>query len=614
MKAFITTVDAIFHNTISEEYWDKTKALKIPMHQREYLWEQKNISDLIGDIQIRDKFIGMIILDEKDNCYEIVDGQQRLTTIYLSLAIVFNRYKGSQKEQQVIRNYLCQGEELRLQNESVGKYLSIEDNEASLKFDSESDIYKQENTFTDAFAEINDLISEGKHKEFKEKLLTCTVLVLVRNSNSEDREAIEQVFLDINEKAKRLDHASIFKGYCFKNYDESYHAELKNLWIRLKKIYTKFHTFSEKDYCLDDYIYTYLLLEVNGNMPKDLSPGGRHFLEDKDMDQTEEILSKMINYGEAVCCFEESINDNQYLFEDICDDYKSYKTGSEHLITNIKKYLNAVIEYKSAQYQKLPLFYLVYSLRNNSQWNKALKMNEFMAISSNLYIYAMLFTTSSSKKSKSRIDHTIHDILEISESNVGDLINASKELREGLVSEFTMPGNISSFDSLSNLYTLMDLYNHEKRRFDKTYINQGEQVFTIEHFIIPDGKNGKIIWSVDDGTEIPLYLHHADMKKRTINYLIVEKKLNNDILLDKDIITKITLIKDYYKGVLPKHISLFVEEIEKMPTYKALQKIKGSHDEDHVKDVYLTFINDYFSEEHQSHMLSTITDSMKNSL
>ena len=84
------------------------------------------------------------------------------------------------------------------------------------------------------------------------------------------------------------------------------------------------------------------------------------------------------------------------------------------------------------------------------------------------------------------------------------------------------------------------------------------------------------------------------MKKRTINYLIVEKKLNNDILLDKDIITKITLIKDYYKGVLPKHISLFVEEIEKMPTYKALQKIKGSHDEDHVKDVYLTFINDYF--------------------
>ena len=65
---------------------------------------------------------------------------------------------------------------------------------------------------------------------------------------------------------------------------------------------------------------------------------------------------------------------------------------------------------------------------------------------------------------------------------------------------------------------------------------------------------------------------------------------------------------------MPKHISLFVEEIEKMPTYKALQKIKGSHDEDHVKDVYLTFINDYFSEEHQSHMLSTITDSMKNSL
>ena len=81
MKAFIASVKEIFLNTITNSIWNKEKTLKIPLYQREYEWDASNVDELILDILNRDKFLGMIILDEKEDCYEIADGQQRLTTI-----------------------------------------------------------------------------------------------------------------------------------------------------------------------------------------------------------------------------------------------------------------------------------------------------------------------------------------------------------------------------------------------------------------------------------------------------------------------------------------------------------------------------------------------------
>ena len=66
----------------------------IPRYQRAYAWEEKEIEQLIDDIcddndPKRDYYIGSLIVarrkagDEVE--YEVIDGQQRLTTIYLLL-------------------------------------------------------------------------------------------------------------------------------------------------------------------------------------------------------------------------------------------------------------------------------------------------------------------------------------------------------------------------------------------------------------------------------------------------------------------------------------------------------------------------------------------------
>nr|WP_314447086.1 DUF262 domain-containing protein [uncultured Lachnoanaerobaculum sp.] len=307
MQAFITSVEDIFSNKISDSTWKENKKLKIPLYQREYEWDTSSVENLVLDILNRDKFLGMIILDEKEDCYEISDGQQRLTTIILSLLSLYNNYKGSPMEQSVLKRCICD-ENLheRISNESIGNYISKDKDNECLKvaIDKEQDVYNQKEAFENAYDTINGILSKNdSYKEFKGKLKKCTFLVLIKNIESSNSDAVEQIFLDINEKSKRLDNASIFKGYCFKIYEGFFQDDLKGLWIRLKKAYIAFKEFSGENYKFDEYIYTYLLVTEAEDMPENLSPEGRHFLEDKDMDDVNRILTQMVEYGERVYSF-----------------------------------------------------------------------------------------------------------------------------------------------------------------------------------------------------------------------------------------------------------------------------------------------------------------------
>ncbi len=77
------------------------KELVIPLYQRPYKWTEKNVSQLLEDIfefvigQNKDYRIGNIILhSDKDNKDNVVDGQQRLTTIWILLKTLDNNFEG----------------------------------------------------------------------------------------------------------------------------------------------------------------------------------------------------------------------------------------------------------------------------------------------------------------------------------------------------------------------------------------------------------------------------------------------------------------------------------------------------------------------------------------
>lgn len=79
----------------------------VPDYQREYVWTEKEVNQLLEDIneQIdvgisREYFIGMVLVSpaSQRNHFEVIDGQQRLTTFFLLLCALKNLFKGEPQE------------------------------------------------------------------------------------------------------------------------------------------------------------------------------------------------------------------------------------------------------------------------------------------------------------------------------------------------------------------------------------------------------------------------------------------------------------------------------------------------------------------------------------
>lgn len=82
----------------------------VPDYQREYVWTDKEVQQLLEDIdeQIdggseKEYFVGMILVSPgaQKNHFEVIDGQQRLTTFYLLLCGLRHRFKGTPQHQAI---------------------------------------------------------------------------------------------------------------------------------------------------------------------------------------------------------------------------------------------------------------------------------------------------------------------------------------------------------------------------------------------------------------------------------------------------------------------------------------------------------------------------------
>ena len=69
----------------------------IPSYQRGYRWESKQVRILLEDIRYSDGkpycLQPVVVRKREDGKYELIDGQQRLTTIYILLKYLKNEYK-----------------------------------------------------------------------------------------------------------------------------------------------------------------------------------------------------------------------------------------------------------------------------------------------------------------------------------------------------------------------------------------------------------------------------------------------------------------------------------------------------------------------------------------
>ena len=86
MSSLVTELHVIGENN---NIFDTDMEYIIPLYQRAYAWEDKQLTQLVEDIndvaEDANYHIGSLIVSKQSGRYEVVDGQQRLTSLYLLL-------------------------------------------------------------------------------------------------------------------------------------------------------------------------------------------------------------------------------------------------------------------------------------------------------------------------------------------------------------------------------------------------------------------------------------------------------------------------------------------------------------------------------------------------
>ena len=75
-----------------KEFFDGDNRYIIPIYQRNYAWDIEEVNQLLDDIKKRDGdnyYLGALTVKKRaDNAFEVIDGQQRLTTLFLILSVL----------------------------------------------------------------------------------------------------------------------------------------------------------------------------------------------------------------------------------------------------------------------------------------------------------------------------------------------------------------------------------------------------------------------------------------------------------------------------------------------------------------------------------------------
>ncbi len=200
--------------TIKENFQEE--GYSIPNYQRDYAWKEKNFKDLWEDLEEaigynkkgQGHFIGtMVVAKNEDNkkLYDIIDGQQRTTTIFMLLHVLAS--KQNEKDKQETRKYLYQKGELKLevapQNQSFFKTLL----EAAEKGDishceKDADTEGKQNLF-EVLKAILDKVSKLSEEGVNERLEALLKMVLMRLEEPDPGRAI-RTFQSVNDRGLPL--------------------------------------------------------------------------------------------------------------------------------------------------------------------------------------------------------------------------------------------------------------------------------------------------------------------------------------------------------------------------------------------------------------------------
>ena len=251
-----SSLEQIKADTISiGELLSSDNRMGVPAYQRPYDWKRDEASDLLEDLRVAkdggfDPFFGTIVVDVSDkSCYQIIDGQQRITTfnlLLIALRAVAN--KNGTKENVRLANKIHNV--LTYENKTSGKATdsisrldpSISIRDVYLPIVKDEDWNGQDYPSGNVRLKIRkikpildfflDELSKLKHDEISQLLevLYNGYVIILRITGK--IQALE-IFEHANVRGMELNAADLLKSYFVSSIEDQKDTELENRWIQI---------------------------------------------------------------------------------------------------------------------------------------------------------------------------------------------------------------------------------------------------------------------------------------------------------------------------------------------------------------------------------------------
>lgn len=225
----IESVDSHIHNL--ESIADRGYFFNIPIYQRLYVWREAQVKTLLEDLYTAYEekkpsfYLGgvLVVKDEHHNLYDLIDGQQRFTTLWL-LSLCLG---------ESLDNFMRDGEKNRIGfaiRDNVTKFFKSQIHNADHQTDKET---RELDSIKDALGLISDFIKEkfkgdkdsrGRFATYIYKKVRLVITAVPKSMN------LNKLFEVINSRGLQLNHHQILKAKLLELIDRDDRLKYSQLW------------------------------------------------------------------------------------------------------------------------------------------------------------------------------------------------------------------------------------------------------------------------------------------------------------------------------------------------------------------------------------------------
>ncbi len=288
----------------------------VPEYQRPYSWSDDEICTLFDDIWgfsidrtqpngANSYFLGCVVSYTENGEKQIIDGQQRITSLFLLLRAVFAMLEKEETQTDEVTNFISEIQPaLWKKNEMTGKVnrsqmllrsevVSDSGNELLRKIletgeadpDATDNYSKNYNKFIELYA---DKAQNSPHQifQFILALLKYTILLPI---DADDQETALTIFNTLNNRGLPLSDADIFKSHMYKSLDNAGKKTFIEKWKKLEK-----ETSDCNESIQSLFYYHMFYLRAQEKDVKSTTPGVRKYYLEKGKDRlTVDVIDEL---------------------------------------------------------------------------------------------------------------------------------------------------------------------------------------------------------------------------------------------------------------------------------------------------------------------------------